>query len=210
MNEKRSDRRVERTRRLLDGALQALIVEKGFEAVSVQEILDKADVGRSTFYAHFADKEDLLTYGLGKLHGQLREQQQRSADTAPSATRRRFAFSRGVFAHTAEHRDLFALMVGRRSGAVVEQHFQRMLLDLVRAELGATGTKTKGRAAALEAISQHVTGGLVALVRWWVGGRPRFTVDEVDELFHRLVAPALEAADEIGRASCRERVYGPV
>lgn len=193
MNEKRSDRRVERTRRLLDDALQALIVEKGFEAISVQEILDKADVGRSTFYAHFSDKEDLLTYGLGKLHGALREQQQR---TATFSDRRRFAFSRDVFAHTAEHRELFALMIGRRSGAVVEQHFQRMLLDLVRAELGTTFAKAKGRAAALEAVSQHVTGGLVALVRWWVSGRPRLTVDEVDELFHRLVAPALEAADE--------------
>jgi AcrR family transcriptional regulator len=196
MNEKRSDRRVERTRRLLDDALQALIVEKGFEAVSVQEILDKADVGRSTFYAHFSDKEDLLTYGLGKLHGALRAQQQRAAQATPLADRRRFAFSRDVFTHTAEHRDLFALMIGRRSGAVVEQHFQRMLLELVRAELGAPSVQSKGRAAALEAISQHVTGGLVALVRWWVGGRPRLSVDEVDELFQRLVAPALEAADE--------------
>jgi len=193
MNEKRSDRRVERTRRLLDDALQALIVEKGFESVSVQEILDKADVGRSTFYAHFADKEDLLTYGLGKLHGALREQQQRAA---PFADRRRFAFSREVFTHTAEHRDLFARMIGRRSGAVVEQHFQRMLLDLVRAELGATSETAKRRAAALEAIAQHVTGGLVALVRWWVSGRPRLSVDEVDELFHRLVTPALEASEE--------------
>lgn len=193
MHEKRSDRRVERTRRLLTNALQALVVEKGFEDISVQEVLDKADVGRSTFYAHFADKEDLLTYGLGKLHEALREQQQRAR---PAAERRSFAFSRDVFAHTAEHRDLFAHMIGRRSGAVVEQHFQRMLLELVRAELGATSAKAKSRAAALEAIAQHVTGGLVALVRWWVSGRPRLSVDEVDELFHRLVAPALEASEE--------------
>jgi len=55
MKEKKSDRRIGRTRRLMHEALMALIVEKGYEAVTVQDILDRADVGRSTFYAHYRD-----------------------------------------------------------------------------------------------------------------------------------------------------------
>lgn len=57
---KRRDRRVERTEQLLRQALLALVQEKGFEALTVQEIIDRANVGRATFYAHFDNKDDLL------------------------------------------------------------------------------------------------------------------------------------------------------
>ena len=54
------DRRVQKTRKLLQEALMELVAEKGYEAVTIREILDKANVGRSTFYAHFQDKDQLL------------------------------------------------------------------------------------------------------------------------------------------------------
>src|SRR5688572_3412972 len=54
------DRRVQKTRKLLQDALIELVAEKGYEAVTIREILDKANVGRSTFYAHFQDKDQLL------------------------------------------------------------------------------------------------------------------------------------------------------
>jgi len=62
--EKTPDRRVQRTRRLLHKALMSCILEKKYESITVQEILDRADVGRSTFYVHFRDKDELLTNGF--------------------------------------------------------------------------------------------------------------------------------------------------
>ena len=62
--QKTVDRRVQRTRRLLQDALVATVIEKGYEAATVQDIIDRADVGRATFYAHFADKQTLLTSRL--------------------------------------------------------------------------------------------------------------------------------------------------
>jgi AcrR family transcriptional regulator len=59
-SDKKADRRIQRTRRLLQDALVGLILEKGYEAITVQDILDRANVGRSTFYEHFYDKDDLL------------------------------------------------------------------------------------------------------------------------------------------------------
>ena len=56
----RPDRRVARSRRALKEALTDLILEQGYESVTVQDVIDRADVGRSTFYAHFLDKDDLL------------------------------------------------------------------------------------------------------------------------------------------------------
>ena len=57
---KRDDRRSRRTRRMLSEALVGLMLEKRYNTITVQEIIDRANVGRSTFYAHYMDKEDLL------------------------------------------------------------------------------------------------------------------------------------------------------
>src|SRR5215207_8911684 len=69
-----TDRRVRRTQELLRGALMALIMEKGYDRITVQDILDKADVGRSTFYAHYRDKEDLLLSGFDDIRTALAEE----------------------------------------------------------------------------------------------------------------------------------------
>lgn len=63
-----TDRRVRRTRRALHDALLTLMTEKSFDAVTVQDIIDRADVGRSTFYSHFTDKRDLLDSGFEDLN----------------------------------------------------------------------------------------------------------------------------------------------
>src|ERR1700752_55551 len=59
-NDKKQDRRIERTRQTLRNALIGLVLEKHYDEITVQDIIDRANVGRSTFYAHFRDKEDLL------------------------------------------------------------------------------------------------------------------------------------------------------
>jgi AcrR family transcriptional regulator len=66
------DRRAARTRRALHGALISLILRKGYDAITVQEIIDEADVGRATFYAHYRGKEDLLRGGFEELRAELR------------------------------------------------------------------------------------------------------------------------------------------
>jgi AcrR family transcriptional regulator len=72
---RKQDRRVQRTQQLLRTAMLSLIQEKGFETVSVQEIVDRANVGRATFYAHFDSKADLLASGFDGLRASLKELQ---------------------------------------------------------------------------------------------------------------------------------------
>src|SRR5437870_6500910 len=130
---KKVDRRIQRTQQLLRSALLSLIQERGFEALSVQDIIDRTNLGRATFYAHFDSKEDLLASGIDNLRESLRERQ-RQARSAGGPDERLFAFSRELFTHANEHRTLFRAMVGKRSGAVVQQLLQKMLVDLVREE----------------------------------------------------------------------------
>src|SRR5690242_18084253 len=73
MAKKPVDRRVERTRQSLQNALSELILEKGYEHVTVQDVIDRANVGRSTFYAHFEDKEQLLLSGFEPLRAEFED-----------------------------------------------------------------------------------------------------------------------------------------
>jgi hypothetical protein len=86
-----------------------------------------------------------------------------------------------------------AAMVGKRSGAVVQQMMHKMLVDLVRDEVKQmmpAGVPT----TAAEAVAQFIGGGFFGLLYWWVTGRMRMPVDEVDAAFRRLAVPSLKAA----------------
>jgi AcrR family transcriptional regulator len=188
----RVDRRVQRTRQLLQQALLSLIRERGFEALSVQDIIDRANVGRATFYAHFDNKEDLLVSGIEGLRSTLKECQRRAWGQATPSEERMFAFSRQLFEHVDSHRDVFQAMVGKRSGTVIRQMFHKMLLDLVREDVKTMVPGGAGRSTTAEARAQFIAGGLFGLVIWWVDAVKRPSVDEIDRAFRRLARPALE------------------
>jgi len=172
-----------------------LMRQKDFESVTVEELITRADVGRSTFYTHYADKEDLLQDGLDRLRKgleALQQQGRREAIGQPPV----FAFSRELFAHVHAHADVFRAMAGKRSGAMVQRHFQRMLHGLVRAELQLPGATASTRAPSSEAEAAvgFVAGGLYGLLAWWIDDRLRLSIDEVEQLFRRLAVPASRAA----------------
>src|SRR5512141_1969972 len=106
------DRRIQRTQQLLREALIALILEKGYDAITIQDILDWANMGRSTFYAHYRDKEDLLLSGFQGLFEAFQKEyrQTSSADTSPSQAGKDLSLF--FFRHAGSHRDLFKAMIG--------------------------------------------------------------------------------------------------
>jgi AcrR family transcriptional regulator len=163
------DRRTQRSQTLLREALFALVREKGFESLTVQEILDRANVGRATFYAHFQNKEDLLVSGLDDVRAALKERQKGS--------RERFAFARDLFAHTEEHRSLFRALAGKDSGGAILRIWRKTILELIREEVKHD-----------EAAAQFLAGGLYGLLVWWLEGKPELTLDEIDAAFRRLAA----------------------
>src|SRR5260370_4350263 len=108
MGTKRDDRRVQRTQEVLRKALVSLIEEKGFEALTVQDIIDRANVVRATFHAHFDNKEDLMVSGFDGLRAVLKELQRQAHIRTASSHGRLFAFSHEMFAAIAGCRKSFA------------------------------------------------------------------------------------------------------
>src|SRR3954466_12612335 len=107
MAEKKEDRRIQRTRQLLLQALFSLIQEKGFDAVTVQDIIDRADIGRSTFYVHFVDKEDLLVQAMDPFSADLKERQRKALREGRGSDETAFGFSHELFSHADGHREVF-------------------------------------------------------------------------------------------------------
>lgn len=179
---KASDRRVQRTRRTLREALIALLLERGWDVVNVQDICERADVGRSTFYTHFADKEDLLAGGLGDLGAELRKAPT-PADGHP------LPLTRALLQHAWENHRLFRALVGKRSGELVLRRFRELVLALVREDLS-------GRVSAgptFEATAQFVAGGLAQLLGWWLDARSPIPAAEAEAQMLSLVTPIWEA-----------------
>jgi AcrR family transcriptional regulator len=178
------DRRVRRTRELLRKALLEAILEKGYERITVQDIIDRADVGRSTFYAHFRDKEDLLFYGLEEL--------QTAFDPAAQDPRRSPTLK--VFEHFHASREVWQAMVGRRGAEAFSRHLHHVLADLLRSHLRTRAPQGQTQVP-LEAVVEFATSTLIGLgARWWLEQDTRMSPREMDQLYRRLTEPGIRAA----------------
>jgi AcrR family transcriptional regulator len=187
---KKKDRRVQRTQQLLEAALLSLMKEKEFDAISVQEIIDRANVGRATFYAHYDNKEDLLESGFDGLLAALRERQRETRSRGSSVDEGLFAFSHHLLAHAGEHREIFPAMVSKRGGALIQHLLRRLLVKVVRDDVKVVASQGGTGQMPEEAIVQFIAGGLFGLLMWWLSGKMRLSVDEVNEIFLRLAIPA--------------------
>lgn len=177
------DRRAARTRKALHHALLSLILRKGYDSVSVQDIIDEADVGRSTFYAHFTGKEDLMRSGFQALRAELSEAQSTMPATAGVA-KEPLRFSAAMFEHAGRYTDHFRTLVGGRGGAVAENEIRQILHELVRQELTAALDEN---AVSREFIVQFVVGAFITALRWWLERKPKLQPSQVDREFRRLV-----------------------
>ena len=184
------DRRVVRTRKLLQDALIGMMIEKGYDATTVQDIIDRADVGRATFYAHFADKETLLSSRLEDLRGLLGERQRQ----APGA----LAFSLAMLDHAHAHLPVWRAIVGRERGAFVAQRVQAMIADLVAVDMKALAFK--GTPAERSLAVQYIAGAFMAVLLWWLDQGAKLSPAEVDATFHRLVMQGLEGEVTLRKA----------
>jgi AcrR family transcriptional regulator len=189
---RKEDRRIQRTRRLLLDGLLALVQERSFDDVTVQDVIDRADVGRATFYAHFTNKEDLLVAAMDPFSAQLRERQRQALHESAGSDRDAFAFADELFAHAEGHRRVFRALLGKKGAAIVQRHFQRMQLDLVREELKALAPAS-AQAHEVDALSHQIASGLFGLLVWWMDGRSRMTAGEASDLFRRSARAALRA-----------------
>jgi AcrR family transcriptional regulator len=179
------DRRVRRTRQALQSALLDLMAEKGYEAVTIQDIIDRADIGRSTFYNHYTNKDDLLSDGFAD----LRTLVGRPTNASTASHRGPLCFSLPFLRHIQEQRDLARSVFTESGLRPVLRHIEELLIDVVRSDLPST----TGRGVPPEALARFVVAAHMALVAWWLAQSPQSTPEEIDEIFRALAQPGIDA-----------------
>ena len=185
------DRRILRTRAMLQHALTSLILKRGYEAITIQDICDAANVGRSTFYAHYTSKDDLKRSGFERLRKELVDRQGEARSAPGDIKDRTLGFSLTMFEHARDHIDLYRALVGGRGGAVSLGEIRQILSDLVRNELAATDGKNSADIVPRELVVQYVVGAFMAVISWWLDGGAKLPPKRVDAMFRRLATEGI-------------------
>jgi AcrR family transcriptional regulator len=191
-----TDRRVQRTRQALREALLFLMKEKDYNAITVEEITGRANLGRTTFYLHYQDKEDLLLEEFSDLVQQLTEeigrvtlaewQQQQKLPQRPILM---------IFQHVADNEELYQLILGGEGIHQATDRLRSIFVDAAN-ELA----KSKGEIQQLihasripaHFLAHYFSGALIATIGWWLEGNPAYTPEQIAALFQVMMFPGIK------------------
>ena len=179
---RKPDERARRTRDRLGDAFVALIHEKPIEDVTVQDVLDRASVGRSTFYLHFRDKNDLL---LSQLEIFL-EMTSTTLSVRKEASDRIVAVAE-MFSHIENQSELYRILAGAGRLNDFFDLAQTYFARGIEHRLRASERLPKMSQGELAARASAMAGSLLSLLRWWLDRGAKESPAEMDDLFHRMV-----------------------
>ena len=174
------DRRIIRTRGLLRDALMALILEKGYEAVTIQEITERANLGRATFYLHYKDKEELLVSSLETVFDEL------VATLDPPVISQQLNNTpiMAVFTHAKENSDLYRVLLSGEGSAKIYRRIQ----DYIAKEAidRFFPFLPKERPFPDDLLANYLAGSLLALTAWWLENEMPYPAEEMTNTFRQL------------------------
>jgi AcrR family transcriptional regulator len=179
------DRRVQRTRKMLRESLMSLILEEGYDDISILDITEKANLGRATFYLHFRDKDELLLEVMAQLITdfmgqvpQITEVHWHLQDTKTIVK---------LFDFAASHYDLYRILTIGRGGITAARRLQRSIAkniqSSIQSELEALGTES---VLPIDFIANHFTGSLLATIYWWLDNDLPYTPEEMTNMFQKV------------------------
>ncbi|MBN9387833.1 MAG: TetR/AcrR family transcriptional regulator [Chloroflexi bacterium] len=175
------DRRVRRSQQLLREALLELILEKPYQDITVQDILDRADVGRSTFYAHFLDKDHLLKSGFENLQEVFETLNLRSGGKPQSE----FETIMFLIHHVESFQPIYKALMSKRGADWITQEVQSIVIKVLRRQL--ENQPVPGDIP-LEVLVQYRASALMGLIKWWLDNDMPFSAEQMQRWFHELSA----------------------
>jgi AcrR family transcriptional regulator len=191
----KQDRRSQRTRRLVNTAMLELLFEKHYDAITVQDILDQAGIGRSTFYTHFFDKEDVLTSiaeQMLDMFGKQLSQRQEKGAIIPVLE---------LFEHVQQHEQYFQAMLRGHTAEVFWEAAQTALSKTVEQALSTVYAENASPAIPREVITQYLTGSILALLKWWLKAEMPYSPEHMEQTIQQLALPGVWATVEREKTS---------
>ncbi len=183
MERNKADRRIRRTRLLLQEAIVALILEKAYYKITVQDIIDRADVGRSTFYAHYSDKEALLVSTFDDLASDLDHRIEGTDET------QHLLHAEAYFIHAQERRDFYQAMIEGGGMELILETGRRHIEDSIQVHLSQMEVDSDSLGAPLPVLINFLTGSLLSLLTWWIAEDMPYTPAQMSVMYEQLVMP---------------------
>ena len=181
MSEK-NDRRSQRTRHLLGEALVALIREKDYSIITVSDIIERANVGRSTFYAHYRDKDALFVGELDRVIEVL-------SHRIPGQEEKPFFPSLGLFRHVGEEYELYKALLWGSGIDLLIKHMQKSLSNRIEQGLQKSGREF---GVPLPILAGFIAGSFLTLLKWWLENKMIYPAEEMDRMFLSLTMAGIE------------------
>ena len=170
-----------------------LIKEKRFDDITVQNLIDRAGVGRSTFYTHFRDKEDAFDHQWEDVNRYLAEQ-----INWDKAGKDSFFPVIMFFAHLRESQSFYRGLVRSGKADAIFKSGVAYLSQNIELALSQR-LKSKQLAIPVPVLAHYLATEFFGLLKWWLDAGMPYTPEAMDKMFHRLVNPAMESA--LGRNS---------
>jgi AcrR family transcriptional regulator len=180
----RFERRKRRTHTDLKQAAFELVLEKGYDAVTIQDIVDRADYGRGTFYIHFDGKEgvvwEIIMDGLQEAN-QQGDQRFKEGKHPPG-----YLGYLITFEHAHKNQDLYRLMMGSQGSALLSHRVAQVLAGQIEASIRA-GEYNPSPGIPADVIAQTIVGALVHLVLWWLDTPNGYTPKQMADMLWKVV-----------------------
>ena len=186
------DRRQQKTRNAIFAAFSDLLSMKNYNKITVQEIIDSANVGRTTFYAHFPTKDDLLKDMCEELFGHI-------ISSALDCTHTHGLYSNmnvpeSVFCHLLQHlqeNDKNILgMLSCESSDIFLRYFKDSLNELIKTQF-VNHNRRDNQHLPQDFLINHISSSFVEMVLWWLKDKKKHTPEELDRYFRAVIEPIL-------------------
>ena len=174
----RHERRRLRTRNLLIQTTLQLVLEKGYESITIQDITDRADLGRGTFYIHFKDKEEVVWSAFQEIFQELEQEAHRQLDR--NLPQVEYFGLLNIFRHADKNRDLYRVMFGGQGSATLTARAQDFLANAFLYDIRNAQQPPEINFNLPEEIeAQLLTGVISRLLYWWLGTANDYTAEQM-------------------------------
>ncbi len=184
------DRRQRKTREAIFDAFSELLMYHSYSQITVQEIIDSADVGRTTFYAHFPTKDDLLREMCAEMFAHVFSEAPEAEPTHDFSDTHDDpkAMVTHVLYHLREHGKKMMVLLTCESGELFRRYFDEYFCALVMEHI-LKGEKQKEKGLPKELLVNHISSSFVSLVRWWLEQQMKQSPEEIADYFMAVILP---------------------
>ncbi|MGI6260051.1 MAG: TetR/AcrR family transcriptional regulator [Anaerolineaceae bacterium] len=187
------DSRIIRTRKALRKSLYELVLERGYDDISIQNITDQADLGRATFYLHYKDKDDLLFDLMHQISNEFfqslpKVEKEDNPYLSKSALKRMFDYAEKYY-------DFYRITISEKGGVVGIRYMIRILREQISKTFLGMDERKIETLYTRDLIENYVTGGIFMIVFWWLDNEMPIPSEEMAKMVLKTNRAALEVVE---------------